>query len=326
MPRQPHRPRLGRGLSSLIRNSAISETDSPEYQPAAEPVATADGAPIEHRPMPTAAGGIIMVALSDIRPNPSQPRHQFDEQALTELADSIRLHGLLQPILIARMPEGEGDRHYRLIAGERRLRAAELAGLAEIPCIVRPASSREMLELSLIENLRRADLNPVERAKAYRDLMDRFGLMQEEVAKRMGEPRTTVANYLRILDLCDLTQSFIIAGAVSFGHAKVLAGLAGKPDVQTRLAQKVANENISVRQLEELVKLAQRGELPREVRDIPPRPAYLVDVEQQLTQTVGTRVTIRPGRAKNSGRIVIEYYSLDDFDKIVAAIGAKIES
>ncbi len=325
MSRQTHQPRLGRGLSSLIRNSTIAETDSPEYQPVAEP-STGDGAPGEHRPMPTASGGIIMVSLSDIRPNPSQPRHQFDEQALTELADSIRLHGLLQPILIARTPEGEGDSPYRLIAGERRLRAAGLAGLAEIPCIVRPASSREMLELSLIENLRRADLNPVERANAYRDLMDRFSLTQEDVAKRMGEPRATVANYLRILDLCDLAQSLIVIGAVSFGHAKVLAGLAGKPNVQARLAQRVADETLSVRQLEELVRAAQRGEIYPATKKSPYRPAYLVDVEKQLTQTVGTKVTVRPGRAKNTGRIVIEYYSLDDFDKIVATIGAKIES
>lgn len=325
MSQQTPQPRLGRGLSSLIRSSTISETDSPEYQPVDEP-APADVSPIERQPIQTTAGSVIMVALSDLKPNPSQPRHLFDEQALAELADSIRLHGVLQPILIARAPDGECDHPYHLIAGERRLRAAELAGLAEVPCIVKSASGREMLELSLIENLRRADLNPVERSKAYRDLMDRFNLTQEEVARRMGEPRATVANYLRILDLCDSVLSFIIAGAVSFGHAKVLAGLAGKSDVQTRLAQQVARENISVRQLEELVKSAQRGELPQAARHIPPKPAYLADVEHQLTQTVGTKVTIRPGRAKNSGRIVIEYYSLDDFDKIVASIGAKIES
>ncbi|MDY7011462.1 MAG: ParB/RepB/Spo0J family partition protein [Planctomycetota bacterium] len=325
MSQQTHRPRLGRGLSSLIRNSTISETVSPENQSFPEP-SSPDVATNRRLPIQTAAGGIIMVAISDLMPNPSQPRHRFEEQALAELTESIRLHGVLQPILIARTPEGEISTPYRLIAGERRLRAAELAGLAEVPCIVRPASSREMLELSLIENLRRADLNPVERAKAYRDLMDRFCLTQEEVAKRMGEPRATIANYLRLLDLCDFVQALIITGSVSFGHAKVLAGLAGKPEFQTRLAQKVAKENISVRQLEELVKSAQLGKLPPAARNITPKPAYLADVEKQLTRTVGTKVTIRPGRAKNSGRIVIEYYSLDDFDKIVTSIGAKIES
>ncbi|MCK4625231.1 MAG: ParB/RepB/Spo0J family partition protein [Phycisphaerae bacterium] len=324
MTRQPDRPRLGRGLSSLIRNSTVSEINSPEYQPT-----PADGQTSEHRPIQTAAGGVIVVPIKDIRPNPAQPRRKFDEQALSELSASIRLHGLLQPVLVARTPEGEEDEcPYRLIAGERRLRAAGQAGLVEIPCIVRPASSREMLELSLIENIRRADLNPVERANAYRDLMDRFDLKQEEVAKRMGDARATVANYLRILDLCDSVQSLIVSDEISFGHAKVLAGLAGKPDIQERLAQRVANDSLSVRQLEVLVKAAQKGHPLTEDRGRVKisRPAYLIDIEGQLTQAVGTKVTIRPGRAKNTGRIVIDYYGLDDFDKIIAALGAEIES
>ncbi len=323
MTRQPNRPRLGRGLSSLIRNSTALETNSPEYQPV-----SVDEVAGEHRPIQTAAGGILVVPIKDIRPNPAQPRRKFDRQALLELSDSIRLHGLLQPVLIVRSPDGEGDFSYRLIAGERRLRAAEQAGLAEIPCIVRPASNREMLELSLIENIRRADLNPVERANAYRDLMDRFGLKSEEVAKRMGEARTTVANYLRILDLCDSAQSLVISDEISFGHAKVLAGLAGKPDIQARLAQRVADDRLSVRQLEALVKAAQKGHPLTDdgKRTKVSRPAYLTDLEGQLAQAVGTKVSIRPGRAKNTGRIVIDYYGLDDFDKIVAALGAEIES
>lgn len=329
MPRKTNRPRLGRGLSSLIRNSTL--TDSPEYQPTDESVQ--DTVPTHrHRTISVAGGGISMVPVDSISPNPSQPRQKFDENSLAELADSIRVHGLLQPILIAEAhyEEDEKGTPYNLVAGERRLRASRLAGLEEVPCIIRSASSQEMLELSLIENIQRANLNPIERADAYRNLIDRFGLTQEQVAKRMGEARATIANHLRLLALCNDVQSMVVSGEIEFSHARVLAGLAGRPEVQVGLARRIIRERLSVRKLESLVLAAQRGSSPdveiKEKKTPSPRSAYMLDVEEQLTRSIGNRVSISPGRSRNSGRITIEYYTLEDFDRITATLGAKIES
>jgi ParB/RepB/Spo0J family partition protein len=243
------RPRLGRGLASLIRNS--TEPDPVATQPAgtdtathtahdvAQASATATGAyvPVQpgeivthHQPQPAQpdkATGAVILPISSIEPNPSQPRRTFNEQSLAELAESIRTHGLLQPVVVSQMQTSDGQARYHLIAGERRWRAAKLAGVAELPCILRPASRQQMLELALIENIHRDDLNPIERAHAYRQYMDRFNLTQADAAQRLGQARATVANFLRILDLCDEVQELVLEGAISLGHAKVLAGLAG---------------------------------------------------------------------------------------------------
>lgn len=340
---QPSRPRLGRGLSSLIRSSVDVEPPPRQYEPvgpaAAEtPSANAAtmSAPAQAPPVPAAATSpdpdgqgqsIVMLQMEQIRPNPYQPRRSFAPGALEELAASIRTHGLLQPVLVA-PADGDGAAgSYYLVAGERRFRAAQLAGIGQMPCIVRPRQRQEMLELALIENIHRADLNAVDRASAYRQLMDQFGLTQQQVADRIGEPRATVANYLRMLDLCDEVQGMVTGGSLSFGHAKVLAALAGNVEAQTVLARRVVQENLSVRALEELVKRVQQG------RPISPSQApraaqspYLADAERQLTQSVGTRVFIQPGRRKHAGHIVIDYYSLDDFDRILGLLGCKIES
>jgi ParB family chromosome partitioning protein len=215
-----------------------------------------------------------------------------------------------------------------LIAGERRLRAARQAGLTDVPCIVRDASDQEILEWSLIENIQRSDLNPIERAGAYRAYMDRFALTQADLAKRTGESRANVANYLRLLDLCDDVQAMLLDGSLSFGHARALAGLAGRAAEQLALARRIAAEGLPVRQTERLVAAAQEGSAGAD--DGPSAPArpkapFLCDLEGQLTRAVGTRVTILPGRARNTGRIVVEYYSLDDFDRIAAGLGLKAE-
>lgn len=316
------RPRLGRGLASLIRNSA--EPDG-QYQPvsaAAQPV----HAPPAYNP---ARDGLVLLPVEAISPNPHQPRRTFNEELLAELAQSIKLHGLLEPVLVIENPAGNGQ-NYQLIAGERRLRASKLAGIKEIPCIIRAARPQSMLEMALIENIHRDDLNPVEKAMAYRDLMDQFTLTQEQAAQRVGQPRTTVANYLRLLDLCDEVQQLIVGGALSFGHAKVLASLAGDSQAQLDIAQRVVRQGLSVRQLEDL--LIQRAASLAAGNATVPDPAgsakapYLADLERQLGEAVGTRVLIRPGRAKHSGKITIEYYSLEDFDRITGALGAKIDS
>ncbi len=326
MPRHPTRPRLGRGLSSLIRSSRDREQPAGEYRPVSDDAAAA-AAP--EAPTPPAAGSVAAIPLASIRRNPYQPRRSFDEESLGAMAESIRTHGVLQPVLVAEAGIIEGRACYELIAGERRLRAAELAGVTELPAIVRRTTPQQMLELALIENIHRTDLNPLDRAGAYRDLMDRFSLTQQQVAERVGEARASLANYLRLLDLCDEGQRLVGEGTLSFGHGKVLAGLTGQPDLQADLARRAAREKLSVRQLEALLEeaAARTGQEPeRQPPAARERAAYVVDLEGQLTEAIGARVHIRPGRGKHSGRIVIEYHGLEDFDRIAAAFGLELES
>jgi len=313
----PSKPRLGRGLSSLINNSVQTAPPVEEQGEARE--AYRAEPPAESKP----AGRPLSIPLKDISPNPYQPRRKFNAEHLAELADSIRQQGVLQPLVVAECGDGEA-RPYVLIAGERRLRAAEMAGLDAVPCVLKEASRRQMLEWALIENIQREDLNPVERAQAYQDYMDRFSLTQAEAGERLGIARATIANHLRLLDLSDECQQMLLDGLLTFGHAKVLAGLA--LPLQLRLARRAAGEALSVRQLEQL---AQKAHGRRE--DAPPRQApgkapYLVDVENQLSQAVGTKVAVVPGRSKNTGRIVIDFYGLDDFDRIVERLGARLDS
>jgi len=315
--------RLGRGLSSLITNS--TKTPEPETPPAHKPISIPIAPDIDAQaPQDTTRRDI---PVEQIAPNPYQPRREFDNEKLAELTASVREHGILQPLLAAPKGDNDVDTPYILIAGERRLRAAKLAGLASVPCVLREADSRQLLEWAIVENVQRTDLNPIDRAKAYRDYIDRFSLTQAQAAQKLGQPRATIANYLRLLDLSDDVQQLLLTGRLSFGHAKVLAGLAGRPAIQLALAGKAAARNLSVRQLEALVAAANiaNTEAPSSSRRNTKQP-YILDLEQQLTQTIGTRVTIRTGRAKNTGGITIEFYSLDDFDRITRALGAKVES
>lgn len=316
--------RLGRGLSSLIRPTAT--TSSPVVGEPHSEVASEGKKPIY---LPS-DGKPREIPIEQIAHNPFQPRKDFDETQLAELAQSIRQEGILQPLVVTSCRLGQdssppGGKPYTLIAGERRLRAAVRAGLSTVPCVIREANERQMMEWAVIENIQRADLNPVERGMAYREYMDRFGLTQEEVARRMGQPRTTVANYLRMLDLCDEVQQLVARNLISFGHAKVLAGLAGQPERQLKIAQRIVAEGLSVRTTEGVVgqehppKAAKKEKKPKDST----KPPYVRDLEQRLTEAVGTRVTILPGRAKNTGRIILEYYSLNDFDRIAATLGMK---
>ena len=327
--------RLGRGLSSLINNSMSAPAPAPEEraQYEATPKEAQTPAPATSQISPN---GLATpqnaksqeIPVEQIAPNPYQPRREFDNEQLAELTASVREHGILQPLLAA--PKGDNDdidRPYILIAGERRLRAAKLAGLTSVPCVLREADARQLLEWAIIENVQRADLNPLDRAKAYRDYIDRFSLTQAQTAQKLSQPRATIANYLRLLDLSDDVQQLLLTGRLSFGHAKVLAGLAGRPAMQLALAGKAAARNLSVRQLEALVATENSTRAdPPSARRSSTKPPYILDLEQQLTQAIGTRVTIRTGRAKNTGGITIEFYSLDDFDRITSALGAKVES
>jgi len=314
------KPRLGRGLSSLITNSSVQQDPQPTYIPADDPQTPPSTGPSARE------GATRTIPIDQISPNPYQPRRDFDDRQLTELAQSISRQGLLQPLMVSPSPEGHQS-PYILIAGERRLRAASQAGLSAVPCIVRQAGPQDMLEWALIENIQRTDLNPIERARGYREYLDRFGTTQTELAQRLHQPRTTIANHLRLLDLCDEVQQFLSAGNLSLGHGKVLAALSGHRDLQVELGRKVVAEDLSVRQLEAIL-TSRQGSTPRtSPRPIAPvrKPAYLLDLEHRLSEAVTTRVTILPRRAKNTGRIVIEYYSLEDFDRITGMLGVEGE-
>jgi ParB family chromosome partitioning protein len=303
--------RLGRGLDALM-----GEVDSFAATEAAH-----------HGEVPM-SGKPQEVHINLIAPNPNQPRQNFDEAQLEELTNSIRQEGILQPLVVTdskNITSFKTDKPYILIAGERRLRAAHLAGLEVVPVIFRDANDRKLIEWAMIENIQRAELNPIERAKAYRDYMDRFKLTQQEVAEKLGQARATVANFLRMIDLCDDVQTLVISGQVSFGHAKVIAGIAGKPELQAKLAHRVVSEGLSVRRLEELIEGNKEKTATESKTKKTLKPAYVMDMEQQLTESVGTKVHILPGRAKNSGKIILEYYSLDDFDRIATLLGLQPE-
>jgi ParB family chromosome partitioning protein len=240
-----------------------------------------------------------------IDPNPHQPRREIDEEKLEELAASIRQHGVLQPVIL----RGAGER-YQLVAGERRWRAAVRAGLDVVPGVVRDFDDAEMMEVALIENLQREDLNPLEEARAYQALIDGFGLSQEEVAQRLGRSRPAITNALRLLGLEPEIQAGVAQGRLTAGHARALLAA---PDRATRLrlAERVVGEGLSVREVERLV----RSRRQRTRGGVRQRPGGLSEIEERLREALGTRVRVRPGRRK--GVIEIEYFGGDDLERLV---------
>jgi len=251
----------------------------------------------------------LEVPVSKVRPNPNQPRLAFNEDTLTELVDSVARNGVLQPIIVRELEDG-----YELIAGERRWRAAVQAGLATIPAIVRQATDNESLELSLVENIQREDLNPIEQAKAYKNLIERFALTQEEAAARLGKKRPSVANILRLLDLPQDIQDAVSRGTLSMGHARALLGLPERAE-QLRLAARIQRDDLSVRQTEQLVndRVRRRG-TPTERG---PKPPHIADLEAKLREALATRVTILPHKHDSAGRIVIDFFTRDDFQRLL---------
>jgi ParB family chromosome partitioning protein len=274
---------LGRGLSALIPGEEVAAEE----------------------------GGVSTLAISAIGPNPHQPRSSMDDESLSELADSIREHGLIQPLIVT----GTGD-SYSLIAGERRWRAAQLAGLREVPAIIKEATPQEMLELALIENIQRADLNPLEEAHAYQQLMDEFGLTQDEVSRRVSKGRSTIANLVRLLTLPANIQRAVLDGQLSGAHARALLPLPSS-EMQTNAMNQVIRLSLSVRQTETLVKnfLGDRKAKPRKEKAL---PAELLALQTQFEQTLGTRVSIQ--RSATGGRVIIHFYSDDDLQGIYDAI------
>ena len=256
--------------------------------------------------MPT---GATEIALNDIDPNPAQPRQAFEQQALETLAESIRQSGVLQPLLVAQ----EGMR-YRIVAGERRYRAARMAGLQTVPCIVREMSEQERMEAALIENLQREDLNPMEEAAGIRELMERCGYTQELAAKRVGRSRPAVANLLRLLALPEDIQQMVRDGELSAGHARVLAGISGE-NTQRALAVRIIREGLSVREAE---KLAAMPEKPAAKPERRPIAVELEDMRARLQSAIGVR-TLLQGSLKR-GKVVLQYTSEEELEAIYAAM------
>lgn len=290
------RKALGRGLSSLIpqapvRKRAVElETDRP------------------------IAGGVQSIDLDQIRPNREQPRKSFDEAALEELAASMRRDGVIQPVVV----RPAGDRQYELIVGERRWRAAQKAGLLKIPSIVRDVSDDRLLELALVENLQREELNPIETALAFQSLVDHLGLTQQEVADRVGKERPTVANLLRLLNLPTAVQDGVRSGQLTLGHAKALAAL-GSPRLQTELAEKIARERLSVRQAEALVNRARTEPTTRGSRKAAERDPNVVAAETGLQRALATKVRIVQS-ATGQGWIELHFHSDDELERIYQVV------
>ena len=252
-----------------------------------------------------------------VEPNREQPRKNFDEDALQELADSIKQFGLLQPILVQ-----DRKTYYEIIAGERRWRAAKLAGLKEVPVIIRDYTEQEIVEISLIENIQREDLNPIEEAQAYKRLLTEFNLKQDEVAERVSKSRTAVTNSMRLLKLCDEVQQMIIDDMISTGHARALITIED-PEQQYTIAQRVFDEKLSVRDVEKLVKDFNKPQkAKKEAVEDKSLDIIYQDVEEKLKQSLGTKVSIA-SKGNGAGKLEIEFYTHDDLDKIIELLTRK---
>ncbi|MCI8335433.1 MAG: ParB/RepB/Spo0J family partition protein [Lachnospiraceae bacterium] len=254
----------------------------------------------------------IKVKISQVGPNKDQPRKQFDEDALMELSDSIKQFGIIQPLVVQ-----EKNGFYEIIAGERRWRAAKMAGLKEVPVIIKNYTDLEIVEISLIENIQRENLNPIEEALAYKRLLEEFHLKQDEVAERVSKSRTAVTNSMRLLKLDNRVQQMVIDDMLSTGHARALLGIED-PELQASTAAKVFDEKLSVREVEKLVKNIQNGKTEKK-KEQPVHDFIYQDLEEKMKAAVGTKVIIHQ-KAKGKGKIEIEYYSPEDLERIMELI------
>ena len=284
---------LGKGLDSLIANKVgtapLAENKKSEEKPAE-----------------------VKVKISKVEPNREQPRKNFDEDALLELAESIKQFGVLQPLLVQDRKD-----YYEIIAGERRWRAAKIAGLKEVPVIIKKLTEQEMVEISLIENIQRENLNPIEEALAYKRLLNEFNLKQDEVAERVSKSRTAVTNSMRLLKLNEKVQQMVIDNMLTTGHARALLGIEDQ-EKQYVVAQQIFDEKLSVRETEKLVKKIQKEkDLPEKKKEELDEQVALAyhDVEEKMKLILGTKVNIR-AKDDKKGKIEIEYYSMDEFNRI----------
>ncbi len=286
--------RIGKGLDALIPSGGVTKTV--EKKP--ETVASKDG--------------VVNVKISKVEPNREQPRKNFDEDALQELAESIKQFGVLQPILVQ-----EREDYYEIIAGERRWRAANIAGLKEVPVIIRNLTEQEIVEIALIENIQREDLNPIEEAQAYKRLLTEFNLKQDEVAERVSKSRTAVTNSMRLLKLSDDVQQMVIDEMISTGHARALLAIED-PEQQYILAQKVFDEKLSVRDIEKLVKNLGKTKVQKKSKEKQLGAIYQ-EIEETLKGKLSTKVSI-VAKENGAGKIEVEFFSHEELDRLIDII------
>jgi len=279
------RKALGKGLRSLIPEAPVRV------------------------PVPVAAQGVQLIDVDRIRANRKQPRQRFDEEALEALSRSLKSEGVLQPVLVRPLPDGR----FEMVAGERRWRAAQRAGLLKIPAVVREVPDERLMEIALIENLQREDLNPIEEAQAYRTLLETLGLKQQDIADRVGKQRATVANTLRLLSLSSPVQERLRKGELTMGQGRALAALSDQRD-QEQIAEKAIRLGLSVRQVEALVSQALKGGAERKERSVARRDPNVVAAEETLQRAIGTRVRIIEGR--KGGRIELHFYSPEEMQRV----------
>jgi len=297
---------LGKGLDALISGGIVRKPELPPV-PANAPSAPA-------QPAAPSRDNVVKVSIDQVHRSQFQPRTTFQEEPLQELVESIRQRGVVQPLLVRKDATG-----YELIAGERRLRASQAAGLPTVPVILVEASDQEVLELALIENLQRENLNAIEEARGYSELIKRFGLKQEDVAQKVGKSRAAVANAMRLLDLPDDVQGWVAKGQISVGHAKVILGLTIKEE-QWLMAERCIRQGHTVRQVEKLVEKAKStGRVPSARKKRDASAPYIESIEDGLRQKLGTKVQIIKGHKK--GRIEIEFYGEDDLSRLIALLG-----
>lgn len=266
--------------------------------------------PAENQIKEDIKGKNLLIELNKIKSNINQPRKSFDNEKILELAESIKQHGIIQPLIVRKDDKDK----YMIIAGERRWRAAKLLGIKEVPVVIMDLTERDILEVSLIENIQRQDLNPIEEAIAYKELLKTFNLKQEELGKRVGKSRTSIANIMRLINLDERVQQYLIEGVISEGHGRTLLGISNG-DLQCEVAQKVIDEDISVRELERLIKTLNKEEIEVKSKELNP---YYKDIKEKLQEYFGTKVNL--SNKKNKGKIEIEYYSEEDLQRILDII------
>ena len=286
---------LGKGLDSLIPDNKSMKSVTSEKT-------------VESKEDAAAKSGVQVMKINEVEPNRDQPRKNFDEDALLELSDSIKQFGVLQPLLVRKRKD-----YYEIIAGERRWRAAKLAGVKEVPVIEKEYTDQEILEIGLIENIQRENLNPIEEAIAYKRLLEEFNLKQDEVAERVSKSRTAVTNSMRLLKLSDKVQQMIIDDMISTGHARALLAI-DDPELQYTLANKIFDEKLSVRETEKLVKEIKNPKKPKEKKPVANSFIYQ-DLEEKRKSVFGTKVSIA-SKGKGKGKIEIEYYSDDELEHL----------
>jgi ParB family chromosome partitioning protein len=306
--KKKEKPRhLGRGLQSLL-GPIISIENESDHGPSYTPTSPNFPPDMEMR------DSLQKINIDSISPNPYQARTIWNEQELLELTESIRANGIIQPIVVR--PIGTG---FQLIAGERRLRAAEMASMTSIPAMVRRATDEQLHEWALVENIHRVNLNPIERSKAYQEYISTFSLTQAEAAERLGEDRSVVANYIRLLDLPHEIKQMLAENKLSMGHARAILALP-TDDLRRKLANRAMAGRLSVREVERLVRkyLAGMGQVKTTIRNKPP---HIIDIENKLANLFGTKVNIETRKNGQRGKLTIEFYSLDEFDGIMEKIG-----